>query len=325
VKTSTAKLHALADRRRSADHAAKHSLGHAQHVGMHNKHWWQKLADVVSDVLAKITIVLLVVAVVAIVVLAIVQPELIPGLLVLAGQTLTALSAAQLAVDGSRKAMGENVSWGSLGLDALGALPGVGMMAKGGMLGETGLRITAAISRGGAMLRESAAATRVTEAMAGGKAFARSLGRDLTEVRVGLATTPEGMTMIVRDGKGAGQMLADAKSAATDARDSVRYDRPSDFRKGVRRQVWNSAERDSGDGVVYDPQTGRAMDPGKPWDMGHKPGYEFTKHQESARLRGISRKQFLEEHNNPDHYRPELPSSNRNHASEGPPDVYYGP
>jgi predicted ribonuclease toxin of YeeF-YezG toxin-antitoxin module len=50
--------------------------------------------------------------------------------------------------------------------------------------------------------------------------------------------------------------------------------------------------------------------------MGHKPGFEFRKHQRSAIERKISRKQFLDEHNNPDHYRPELPSSNRGHAGE---------
>ena len=27
----------------------------------------------------------------------------------------------------------------------------------------------------------------------------------------------------------------------------------------------------------------------EPWDMGHKPGYEFWKHQKSAKERGISR------------------------------------
>lgn len=54
----------------------------------------------------------------------------------------------------------------------------------------------------------------------------------------------------------------------------------------------------------------------EPWDMGHKPGYEFRKHQQSAMERNISRKQFLDEHNNPDHYQPELPSSNRSHKGK---------
>ena len=45
-------------------------------------------------------------------------------------------------------------------------------------------------------------------------------------------------------------------------------------------------------------------------------GYEFKKHQESAAQRGISREKFIDEYNNPDHLRPELPSSNRSHKGE---------
>jgi hypothetical protein len=40
--------------------------------------------------------------------------------------------------------------------------------------------------------------------------------------------------------------------------------------------------------------------------------------------RGIDRKQFLNEHNNPEHYRPELPSSNRSHAGELNTGDYFG-
>jgi predicted ribonuclease toxin of YeeF-YezG toxin-antitoxin module len=67
------------------------------------------------------------------------------------------------------------------------------------------------------------------------------------------------------------------------------------------------------------------MSPDEPWDMGHKPGYEFRKHQASARERGIPRDQFLDEHNDPSHYRPELPSSNRGHDGEDMTDNYFGP
>ena len=62
-----------------------------------------------------------------------------------------------------------------------------------------------------------------------------------------------------------------------------------------------------------------------PWDMGHKPGYEFRKHKTSAQERNIERKQFLNEYNNPNHYRPELPSSNRGHFGEDMTETYYGP
>ena len=101
-----------------------------------------------------------------------------------------------------------------------------------------------------------------------------------------------------------------------------RYRRPTTFRKGVRDQVWDKAKDSYG--RVKDNVTGLFMSREKPWDMGHKEGYEFRKHQLSAMLRGISREQFLNEYNNPDHYRPELPSSNRSHKGEDMTDQYFG-
>ncbi|RGG83298.1 hypothetical protein DWW75_10905, partial [Ruminococcus sp. AF17-11] len=102
------------------------------------------------------------------------------------------------------------------------------------------------------------------------------------------------------------------------------YNRPSGYRKGVRDKTWNEAKASSPDGVVREPKTGRPIDFNEPWDMGHKPGYEFRKHKISAKQRGISRKQFLDEHNDYTHYRPELPSSNRSHTCEDLTDFYLG-
>ncbi|WP_255387574.1 GH-E family nuclease, partial [Listeria sp. ILCC792] len=101
------------------------------------------------------------------------------------------------------------------------------------------------------------------------------------------------------------------------------YKRPSGYRKGVRDEVWNNAK--SSDGIVRDPLTQQPLHVEEPWDMGHKPGYEFKKHQQSAADREIPRKQFLDEHNDPSHYRPELPSSNRGHAGEDVTNKYFGP
>ncbi len=100
------------------------------------------------------------------------------------------------------------------------------------------------------------------------------------------------------------------------------YKRPSGYRKGVREETWESA-KDS-DGIVRDPLTGNEMSPDEPWDMGHKPGYEFHKHKKSAEDRGVSRKEFLDEHNTTSHYQPELPSSNRGHGGESGPGHYLG-
>jgi predicted ribonuclease toxin of YeeF-YezG toxin-antitoxin module len=66
------------------------------------------------------------------------------------------------------------------------------------------------------------------------------------------------------------------------------------------------------------------MNPNERWDMGHKTGREFRKHQISAKERDISREEFLDEYNDPDNYRPELPSSNRSHAGEDMTDNYFG-
>ena len=102
-----------------------------------------------------------------------------------------------------------------------------------------------------------------------------------------------------------------------------KYSRPGSFRKGVRDDVWESAK--GKDGIVRDPQTKQIMDKSEPWEMGHKPGYEFRKHAESAQERNISRKDFLNEHNKRDHYQPELPSSNHNHKGEDMTSRYEGP
>lgn len=102
---------------------------------------------------------------------------------------------------------------------------------------------------------------------------------------------------------------------------SKTYKRPS-FRKKTKNDAWDSAK--DAEGSVHDPKTGKTMKRNEPWDMGHKEGYEFWKHQESAQSRGISRQQFIDEYNNANHYRPELPSSNRSHSLEAPDDLYYG-
>lgn len=102
------------------------------------------------------------------------------------------------------------------------------------------------------------------------------------------------------------------------------YSRPSGFRVGVRDEVWQQATNDSEDGIVRDPLTGTPLDQDESWDMGHRPGYEFRSHQQSAADRNIDRGQFIDEHNTPEHYRPELPSSNRSRAGEDKSGRYYG-
>lgn len=99
--------------------------------------------------------------------------------------------------------------------------------------------------------------------------------------------------------------------------------------RGAGRGAARAAERwenaKGPDGVVRDPLTGKEIKKDEPWDLGHKPGYEHYKHAESARRRGLTREEFLNEYNNPDHYHPELPSSNRGHRNEADRQTYYGP
>ncbi len=121
----------------------------------------------------------------------------------------------------------------------------------------------------------------------------------------------------------AGAMAENTAQCAVSAAGKT-YARPKGYRSGIRDSVWkNNIERSTG--RVRDPVTGRFISKLNPWDMGHAPGYEFRKLEASAAERGISRAQYLDEYNNPAHYRPELPSSNRSHAGELQSDVYFGP
>jgi predicted ribonuclease toxin of YeeF-YezG toxin-antitoxin module len=113
------------------------------------------------------------------------------------------------------------------------------------------------------------------------------------------------------------------KKTGSAAKTKGTYSRPKGFRKGVRDKVWDAAK--GKDGKVRDPVSKKTMKKSEDWDMGHKPGYEFRKHAQSAQTRGISRKQFLTEHNDPTHFRPELPSSNRSHQGEDKTTKYKGP
>ena len=91
------------------------------------------------------------------------------------------------------------------------------------------------------------------------------------------------------------------------------YARPSGYRAGTRDAAWGNAK--TTDGSVIDP-LGSRIDPSKPWDMGHRPGFKFEDIQRRAAEEGWLRETFLNYHNNPLHYRPELPSTNRSHVAE---------
>ncbi|MGC4962709.1 HNH/ENDO VII family nuclease [Gordonia sp. DT101] len=87
------------------------------------------------------------------------------------------------------------------------------------------------------------------------------------------------------------------------------------IRKGVRQKVDQNAPK-TADGRYIDPNTRQPIE-GKP-DLGHKPGHEWWRIRDMARLRRWTREQLNDYVNNPDLYRYEDPASNRSHTNEMP-------
>ena len=128
-----------------------------------------------------------------------------------------------------------------------------------------------------------------------------------------------GVVGILLDAKPAGDPQYDympfADGAVAD-KPNYPYHRPVRRPKGFRDKVWE--ENKSRDGNVYDPVTDEKIEKDSDWDLGHKPGYEYRKHVESARRRNLTRAQFLKEYNNSNIYRPEKVGPNRGHRGEAP-------
>ena len=93
--------------------------------------------------------------------------------------------------------------------------------------------------------------------------------------------------------------------------------RPPRYRTGVVNDVWEAAKKKSPDGKVRDPNTGEELFWDKTknrdgqWEMGHKPEQSYDQLKQRFIDGEISRKQFLDEYNNPANYRPEARSPNR--------------
>jgi hypothetical protein len=93
--------------------------------------------------------------------------------------------------------------------------------------------------------------------------------------------------------------------------------RPNRYRKSVVEKVWENAK--DANGKVYDPNTleelqwDRSKTRSRQWDMGHLPGKSYDQLKQRFLNGEISKKQFLDEYNNPANYRPEGQSPNRSH------------
>lgn len=97
--------------------------------------------------------------------------------------------------------------------------------------------------------------------------------------------------------------------------------RPS-LRKGVVEDVWNTA-KEKGGGSVTDPNTPSKTiewEPGQSrkdvWDMGHLPEAKYSDMHKAYLDGDLTPAEFRDWYNDPNNYRPELPSNNRGHAFE---------
>lgn len=196
-----------------------------------------------------------------------------------------------------------------MALDAAGFIPGLGAIpdltnaaisALRGNWADAGLSVLAAVP----IIGDAAAGVKIAKK---GVKIAKN------------AKKAKPIAKIAKNQKNTSSRIKNAKRKEKNVKDP--YRRPPGFRKGVREKVWENAKKED-HGKVYSPDGVEIKDTDK-WDMGHRPGYEFKKHQESARKRGISRKQFLDEYNNPNLYRPETPSFNRSHKGEDKINNYY--
>lgn len=110
--------------------------------------------------------------------------------------------------------------------------------------------------------------------------------------------------------------------------DANTYFRNSGFRAGVRDEVWGNAV-EGATGLVKDPMSDNVMNKAEPWDMGHRPGVEYWKERDNAINKWLdnrdytTRKEFLDQMNDPSRYRPELPSSNRSHRAEDVSNLFW--
>jgi RHS repeat-associated protein len=88
-------------------------------------------------------------------------------------------------------------------------------------------------------------------------------------------------------------------------------------RQSTINKTWETAQKNSLDGNVYDPNSGELLTWDKfkkrqgQWDLGHKPKYKYSKELERLRNGELTEEEFLRNYHNPNNYRPEDPSSNR--------------
>jgi RHS repeat-associated protein len=113
--------------------------------------------------------------------------------------------------------------------------------------------------------------------------------------------------------KDIGVAVADSPAEAENDPAAIRVTK----RVGTKQAIQAAAPR-TADGDFIDPNTGKVVPAGGPFDYGHLPEYQWAKTQQIAREQGWTRQQVLDYENDPSHYVIEDPSSNRSHAFETP-------
>ncbi|MBX7059958.1 MAG: HNH/ENDO VII family nuclease [Leptospirales bacterium] len=202
----------------------------------------------------------------------------------------------------------------------LASLVGAEQIVAARVAGLASRTFRVAARAGGAIGRLGARTVAFGRELRAGFNFSGAVGDAMTDFYA--ATRRGGAGFSAADVAGLGRRGPQAAVLAESNALKNLYSRPGNYRAGVRDTVWENAI-ESSTGRVRDPMTGRFMSETQPWDMGHKPGYEFRKFVESARQRGLTRQQFLDEYNRTSHYRPELPASNRSHYLEDFSDTFF--
>jgi hypothetical protein len=89
------------------------------------------------------------------------------------------------------------------------------------------------------------------------------------------------------------------------------------LRNSTKKAIRDAQLKDS-DGNFVDLNTGQSVPASGPFHYGHRPGFEYRRNREMARLKGWSRKEFVEFENDPSHYWIEDPYNNMSHQYEMP-------
>ncbi len=196
-----------------------------------------------------------------------------------------------------------------------------------GAVDENGNPVSAGGSFINAALPEYEFATRMQEKGLSGLQWSDALlGLYLLNVKAdppGTYRAPNGSLRNARNnpsGKPPGSIAADPRTARSGGNGRAYENGRPSYRRGVEETTYNNAK--DVNGKVYDPESGAEIvwQPGQArqgvWNMGHRPGFEYRHLLRALREGRITQEEFLNQYNNPAHYRPETPHTSSVGAHE---------